>query len=453
MKVNPQVLNTIPVELVKRYRIVPIEVVKGELSVAMSGPIDPQFVDDITTLTGYKIKPCLISEAEIESVINRHYFSFENKNNIIHDETKDYGGKHEQEVKLIVDDIIKKGVAIKASDIHFEPLENSWQVRYRIDGVLQNILRPYPISYKSIVTRVKVMAELDIAESRLPLEGKMKQEYESKTVFFRVVTMPTARGEKIVLRILDRKEAFLKLTDLGYSSTNLKKVKSLLRENHGIILMTGPTGSGKTTTLYSMLDHISSNEKSLVSLEEPVEYELDGVTQININVNKGLTYPLGLKTLLRQDPDIIMVGEIRDYETAKIVIRAALTGHLVLSTIHTKGAVNVITRLIDLGIEPYLIADVLIGSVSQRLVRKVCSCQQSKGCSLCNYSGYHGRTSIEEVLSIDEELQDLIRCESGEQSMLKAAVDNGFETMRVKASLLVNEGVTTKAEIKRVLSQ
>lgn len=459
MRVHPEVLHFIPDELVIRYQILPLKVENEVLTVAMTPPFDAQFIDDLQNLINYEIYPVAAAEEDIRQGIKKHYnVVFDNREKL-QEQKADY--KHEEkpgEVSILVNNIIKKGVDEGASDIHLEPTETGWQIRYRIDGLLRQLTKPYSVSFRAIISSVKILAGLDIAEHRIPLEGRFKLDISGRPVHFRVVTMPSIYGEKMVLRILDKTKNLLSLEQLGYEKANLRLIKGLIEKPHGLILITGPTGSGKTTTLYSILSELTSSEKSITTLEEPVEYNLQGITQVSVGQSQGLTYPVGLKSLLRQDPDIIMVGEIRDEETAEIAVRAATTGHLVLSTLHTNDAPGAVTRLLEMSIKPFLISASLIGVISQRLIRLKCDCcntqktvNEELGCINCNYTQFNGRTSVEEVLLITEELKRIINENYREDAMVKVARKSGYTPLIEQGLDMVRKGATTEAEVMRVI--
>jgi general secretion pathway protein E len=376
----------------------------------------------------------------------------------------------------LVNSILIKANTLGASDVHFEPYEDECLVRFRLDGVLHEYLKMPPNTYSSVISRIKVMANLNIAEKRVPQDGRIGVKIGPKDLDIRVSVVPTIFGERVVLRLLDKSGFLLTLDDLGFDEEDLKRYKRLIQKPYGIVLVTGPTGAGKSTTLYASLLFIKNPRKNIITIEDPVEYQIKGINQIQVNPKVGLTFASGLRSILRQDPDIIMVGEIRDSETADIAVHAALTGHLVLSTLHTNDAVSSVARLVDMGIEPFLIANSLEGVVAQRLVRKICNnCKRpykssqieilelkldpskdytfykGEGCDQCMNTGYKGRIGIYEVLEFDEELKSLIVKTQDSTEILKEAVKKGFKTMFEDGVRKVLEGITTPQEILTVI--
>jgi type IV pilus assembly protein PilB len=375
----------------------------------------------------------------------------------------------------IVNVILCQAISQRASDIHIEPFEKNVRLRYRIDGVLYEDTPPPKHVYPALVSRIKIMSDLDIAERRVPQDGRFKIKVQGKEIDFRVSLLPTAFGEKVVMRVLDKSSVSLNLSSLGFASQSVEKFKECIGKPHGMLLVTGPTGSGKTTTLYSALNLLNNTDVNIVTVEDPIEYQFFGINQVQVATTAGLTFAKGLRSILRQDPDIVMVGEIRDFETVDIAIKAALTGHFVLSTLHTNDAVSTITRIIDMGVEPFLVSSSLVAIVAQRLVRKVCdNCKKrviipdnvlkrldintdggtafymGKGCDFCKGSGYAGRFSIVEILVITEEIKELINTGKGETAIKRAALANGMMTLREAGIQKVLEGKTSLEEILRV---
>ena len=337
-----------------------------------------------------------------------------------------------------------------ASDIHIEPYERHSSVRFRVDGRLREVVQPNRALHAAMISRLKIMAELDIAEKRLPQDGRISLRIGAKSMDARVSTLPGPYGERAVLRLLDKSEGSLNLESLGMRGDILSTFDHMLRQPHGIILVTGPTGSGKTTTLYAGLQRMDSVESNIMTVEDPIEYELSGIGQTQVNAKIDLTFAKALRSILRQDPDIIMIGEIRDHETAQIAIQASLTGHLVLATLHTNDAASAVTRLADMGIEPYLLSSSLLGVLAQRLARKVCKSCQGSGCLLCGQTGYQGRTGIFELLSVDEPIKTLIHDKASDGAITQSARDRGMRSMREHGEELVLEGLTTREELLRV---
>ena len=337
-----------------------------------------------------------------------------------------------------------------ASDIHIEPYERHSSVRFRVDGDLREVVQPHRALHAALISRLKIMAELDIAEKRLPQDGRISLRLGQRAIDVRVSTLPSAHGERAVLRLLDKSESRLTLQALGMEGETLRRLQHLIAQPHGIILVTGPTGSGKTTTLYAALQQLDTQTRNILTVEDPIEYELPGVGQTQVNPRIDLTFAKALRAILRQDPDVIMIGEIRDFETAQIAIQASLTGHLVLATLHTNDASSAITRLIDMGVEPFLLSSSLLGVLAQRLLRRWCPECHGQGCEACHQSGYHGRTGIFELLSADDELRALIHAQASEADLRACAQRGGMQLMREDGERLVAQGVTSREELLRV---
>jgi general secretion pathway protein E len=337
-----------------------------------------------------------------------------------------------------------------ASDIHIEPYEQHSSVRFRIDGTLREVVQPHRGLHAALISRLKIMAELDIAEKRLPQDGRISLRIGTRAVDVRVSTLPSAHGERAVLRLLDKSGQRLRLRDVGMQGQTLSRFETLVQQPHGLVLVTGPTGSGKTTTLYAALGELDATRSNIMTVEDPIEYELPGIGQTQVNARIELDFARALRAILRQDPDIIMIGEIRDFETAQIAIQASLTGHLVLATLHTNDAVSAVTRLTDMGIEPFLLSSSLLGVLAQRLVRKLCSHCQGSGCTHCGHSGFSGRTGIFELLATDEAIRGLIHERAPEAEIRSAALQAGMQFMRDDGQRLVQSGVTSLQELVRV---
>jgi general secretion pathway protein E len=337
-----------------------------------------------------------------------------------------------------------------ASDIHIEPYERSSAVRFRVDGRLREVVQPNRALHGALISRLKIMAELDIAEKRLPQDGRISLRIGAKSMDVRVSTLPGAHGERAVLRLLDKSEGKMTLEGLGMEGKILEGFDRMLSQPHGIVLVTGPTGSGKTTTLYAGLQRMDSAESNIMTVEDPVEYELAGIGQTQVNAKIDLTFAKALRSILRQDPDVIMIGEIRDFETAQIAIQASLTGHLVLATLHTNDAASAVTRLADMGVEPYLLSSSLLGVLAQRLVRKTCRLCHGAGCVACSMSGYSGRVGIYELMEVDDEIKELIHAQAGEARVAQQAKSAGMRLLREYGQALVESGVTTREELIRV---
>jgi len=493
-EIDSAVIKLIPSEIAQKHQIIPINRTGNVLTVAMADPSNIFAIDDIKFMTGFKVEPVVAAETSIKNAINKHYDSA----GMVEDIMKDFDDKDVEALKdtddninvaelgqaaedapvvklvnLILTDAIKKG----ASDIHVEPYEKSFRVRYRIDGVLYEVMQP-PIRLKAAITsRIKIMAQLDIAERRLPQDGRIKIKMGGKEMDYRVSTLPTLFGEKVVLRLLDKGNLQLDMTKLGFDSLALEHFEGGLLMPYGMVLVTGPTGSGKTTTLYSALNRLNTTETNIMTAEDPVEFNLAGINQVQMKAEIGLNFAAALRSFLRQDPDIIMVGEIRDYETAEIAIKAALTGHLVLSTLHTNDAPSAFTRLIDMGIEPFLVASSVESVMAQRLVRTICPhCKEEQkveksylrrigypedeidtakfwrgaGCEECRQLGYQGRMGIYELLILNEALRPLILNRAPASTIAARAIEFGMRTLRTDGWNKVKAGLTTIEEVLRV---
>ncbi|MGH7161890.1 MAG: type II secretion system ATPase GspE [Planctomycetota bacterium] len=489
-------LNAVPVQFARNYSLVGLGRRDGTVRVATAFPLDTHPMDDLSQMMKCEVEPVLAPRAEITSLINRAYKA---RAGIV-DETMD-GLKEDDILKeaAAIDDtedllatankapiirlvnmILFQALKMRASDIHFQPFADRLQVRYRIDGVLYDMEAPPKKVQDAILSRLKVMGEMDIAERRLPQDGRASVKLGDSDVDIRISSVPTSHGERIVLRLLDKGARLYGMEEIGLEVDNLRMIDNYIRYNHGIILVTGPTGSGKTTTLYAALARVNSSQLNIITLEDPIEYQLDGISQIQINEKKGLTFARGLRHLLRQDPDIMMVGEIRDVETARIAVQAALTGHLVYSTLHTNDASSTVTRLLDIGIEPYLVASSLICVIAQRLVRRICpECKKESppneenllslkevglaidefpggelwrgaGCPNCFNTGYVDRTGVYEVLPVDDVVKQQIMDRTGSTTIRRASIERGCRTLRMDGARKVVSGLTTAEEVLRV---
>ena len=479
-----EVIKLVPMTLAERHELVPVRKRGNRLTVAMVDPTNFFAIDDLRMLTHCDIDPVLAAEADILRTIDHAYGVDEMVKKSVGQMQKeeiDSGSEIETAedapVINIVNSLITQSIKVAASDIHLEPMEQGLRVRFRIDGVLREMTSFPKHTQGAIVSRIKILSNMDIAERRVPQDGRIQVQEAGRSVDIRVSTLPTIYGEKVVLRILDQKAVILDINSLGYSADNLTKYRKMYHQAYGMILITGPTGSGKTTTLYSTLTELNSPGKNIITVEDPVEYRLDGINQVQVNTKAGLTFANGLRSILRQDPNIIMVGEIRDKETAEIAIRAALTGHLVLSTLHTNDAAGAVTRLVDMGIEPFLVASSVLGTIAQRLVRKICPdcCQtydldpDSPGCSLleaesapctglrrgtgcvrCGHTGYRGRIAIQEVLPITSEIRELVVGHVSAKEIASVAMGHGMRSMQQDGISKVVSGLTTIEEVLRV---
>jgi len=526
IEINPNVIKLIPSSTVKKHFIIPINRVGPKLTLAMADPSNIVVIDEIKFMTGFNVEPVVASEAEIIDAIKKYYggggsvagkgsVGFQAADYAIDDEKvsvadgglaidddvvdvddfdalvhgavdnveviettqMDEGGEIEGPIIKIVNGILIKAIKLGASDIHFEPYERIFRIRYRVDGVMRREMT-LPIQIKNaVVSRLKIMSKLDIAEKRLPQDGRIKLRLgKGREMDFRVSVLPVLFGEKVVLRLLDKSALQLDMTKLGFDEQALEDFTNSIRRPVGMILVTGPTGSGKTTTLYSALSELNKETENIMTAEDPIEYNFMGINQVQMHEEIGLTFASALRSFLRQDPDIIMVGEIRDFETAQIGVQAALTGHLVLSTVHTNDAPGTITRLIDMGIEPFLISSAVILILAQRLIRKICmDCREpikvhpqllidlgvppdevksfpvykGKGCPICNNTGYKGRIGLYEVMPMKEEVRELVLSRASTTEIKKEAMRLGMKTLRQSGVIKVKNGMTTIEEVLR----
>jgi len=500
-EIDPNVIKLIPQDTALRYQVIPLSRVGSVLTIAMTDPTNVFAMDDIKFMTGFNVEPVVASESAIGEAITRFYGGSDADSEELSKMMKDLVEDEELElaaeeaeldaaslekaaeeapiiklVNLILTDSVKRG----ASDIHLEPYETEMRVRFRVDGVLQTVMSP-PLRLKDAMTsRIKIMAKLDIAEKRLPQDGRIMIKYRAdgkkKELDFRVSSVPTLYGEKIVLRLLDKENLRLDMTKLGFEPESLKKFERNILRPYGMVLVTGPTGSGKTNTLYSSVSRLNTVDTNIMTAEDPVEFQLGGINQVQMKEQIGLNFAAALRAFLRQDPNIILVGEIRDFETAEIAVKAALTGHLVLSTLHTNDAPSTISRLMNMGIEPFLVATSVNLICAQRLVRRICSnCKEElevpeqalidagytpeeakktkiyhgKGCSTCGKGGYKGRTGLYEVMEINDELRELILVGASALELKKKAIEQGMITLRRSGLIKVALGQTTMEEVLR----
>jgi general secretion pathway protein E len=491
----PVLENVLTHRFMKQCKFVPVALENDVLTLAMTDPLDDATLDLVRQATGFTVRPVLGAESEIMDVLEKFYGSAastlgriiegidEGDIDALSDEIEDIEQlkdlASEAPVIRLVNLIISKAIESRASDIHIEPFEKDLKVRYRIDGILYDVESPPKKLKAAIISRVKIMARLNIAERRLPQDGRIKLKVLGKDIDLRVSTLPTMYGESVVMRILDKSNSDLyDIRSLGFPEDSLRELEGLIRRPHGILLVTGPTGSGKTTTLYSALDTINLPDKKIITIEDPVEYQMNGVNQIQVNPQIGLTFASGLRHIVRQDPDVIMVGEIRDLETAEIAIRSALTGHLVFSTLHTNDAPSAITRLIDMGAEDYLIASSLLGVLAQRLIRVICPhCRvevfpvpemldeigfrrgnghdadrfyEGRGCERCANTGFIGRMGIYELMNINDEVRKLTVGKADSGQIRKKALESGMRSLRDDGWLKVRQGITAVSEVLRV---
>jgi len=494
IELNPEIAQLIPLDIAKKFNVIAIGKIKKTLIVALSDPRNIYVLDALKFITGHTIQPVICSEGSIQKAIDELYQDKGNLEEIIKDlgeeglEIIESEQELSDEVDLqsmiedkplvrLVDSILSEAISKKASDIHIETYEKKVRVRYRIDGELVEVSQ-IPFKYRAaIVSRVKIMADLDISERRLPQDGRIKVKLRGRAIDLRLSVLPTIFGEKVVMRILDPQSLMVDLTKLGFPEVALKSFSKAINLPYGMILVTGPTGSGKTTTLYSALKTISTPNVNIMTAEDPVEFNFEGINQVLVKSNIGLTFAVSLRSFLRQDPDIIMVGEIRDLETAEIAIRAALTGHLVFSTLHTNDAPSTINRLVDMGIPEYLVASGTRLIMAQRMVRKICTrCKEEvenpeellshlglaeedlrgrriyrgRGCATCNKSGYSGRTGLFEVMPVSSGIESMIVARAPEQEIREQAIKEGMMTLRVAAVEKLFNGITTVEEVLAV---
>jgi len=497
-EIDPSIIKFVPYDVVSKYRIFPVSKNGASLTLAMADPSNVFAIDDIKFMTGYNVKPVVASENFIGEMIARFYEQQSEALQNVMDSISDFSDEgldlvHETEedidvsalksaveeapVVKLVNVILSEAITRGASDIHLEPYEKDLRVRYRIDGVLYDVMQP-PVKLKAALSsRIKIMSELDISERRLPQDGRIKLKIKNKSVDLRVSTLPTLFGEKIVMRILDKSNLSLELTKLGFEEEALADFHDSIVSPYGMVLVTGPTGSGKTTTLYSALSTVNKIDVNIMTAEDPVEYNLKGINQVHMKEDIGLTFAAALRSFLRQDPDIIMVGEIRDLETAEIAVKAALTGHLVLSTIHTNDAPSTVSRLLNMGIEPFLVSASVLLILAQRLCRRVCQkckveedipesalldigfskdeintfkCYKGTGCQACSGTGYKGRLALYEVMPVKEEIKEMILRGASTSEIKKTAVSLGMKTLRMSGLTKIKEGLTSVEEILRV---
>jgi len=480
--VSPEVIKTIPLDISLRYKVIPVFEVNNILTVAMLDPTNVFLIDELTRITGCGIEPVWADEIAIRKAQDKYYGGGQTIQEMaasIDRAALSDGEKPGEDAPIVklVNLVIEEAVQSNASDLHIEPEEKLVNVRYRIDGILhKHTMIPKDLQ-SAVISRFKIMADLDIAEKRIPQDGRMLMKVGSKDIDFRVSTCPTVHGENIVLRVLDKSSMTLGLEKLGFSSRELGLFNELIEQPYGIILVTGPTGSGKTTTLYSALKKINREDINIMTVEDPVEYQFPGIRQVHVNVKAGLTFASALRSFMRQDPDVIMVGEIRDLETAEIAVQAALTGHLVLSTLHTNDSPSAFTRLVEMGVEPFLVSSSVLGVLAQRLVRRICShCKEEyepsaellkslgledkigtgvifsrgRGCELCNNSGYKGRVGIYEMLKVSPGLQQMILKKESADLIREQAQGQGLQTLSQVALEKLLSGQTTPEEVLRV---
>ncbi|HEX2032032.1 MAG TPA: ATPase, T2SS/T4P/T4SS family [Actinomycetota bacterium] len=488
--IDPSAAALISEQMARRYRVLPIGFEGERLIVAMSDPANVFAMDDIRTVTGHDVKPVVATAADVDAAIRRYGQFEQSAENIASEAATKAEDDHkalddlpaaveEAPIVRLVNLLITQGVADRASDIHIEPTEKDVRIRYRIDGVLHEVMRSPKNIHNGLISRLKVMAEINIAERRVPQDGRVGLVVGGKAVDLRIATLPTVYGEKMVIRILDKTSVLLELDELGLSELPYRRFEEAFRKPYGTILATGPTGSGKSTTLYATLNIINTVDRNIITVEDPVEYRLAGINQIQVNPKAGLTFSMALRSILRADPDVILVGEIRDRETALIAMEAALTGHLVLSTLHTNDAPSAVTRLVEMQVEPYLVASALDCVVAQRLARRLCGkCKEPypvtevelqaagftpdvaeateqlyrpKGCAHCGQTGYRGRLGLYEVMPVTEEIERMTAENRSSDEMRRLAIEQGMMTLRDDGLEKVRMGHTSLEEIFRVV--
>ncbi len=487
---DPDIVSLLPEQFIRTNYIIPLKRTNNTLEVACVPPVNPEVLENARLITGLRIKPYLITENEFEQALNKIYNLKARAEQVISalggNETRESvipiipeTAGEDRSIVGLVNSILSDAISQNASDVHLDPSQFSTRVRYRIDGVMYNSINiPKEIS-DSVISRIKVSAGMDIAERRRPQDGHFSAQYRNEFYDFRVSSIGAKYGEKLTIRILSRQKMLMPMERLGMLEDQYEVFSRLIKRPYGIILVTGPTGSGKTTTLYSALSTINTGTETIITLEDPVEYDIPGITQIQINEEAGITFAVGLRSILRLDPNIIMVGEIRDLDTARTAVQASLTGHLVFASIHTNDAASTPIRLLNLGLEPYLIASSLIGVVAQRLVRVICpNCKESyipneseketiktelnfevdklyrgRGCALCNFTGFRGRTGIFEILEIDKMLRKLIQQSASYDEIKEYAERSGMTTMRKAGLQKAISGITTLREVERVVAE
>ena len=493
--INDDVIECIPEEVSQKFVCIPVAINNNILDVAMADPLDLNIMKDLQFITGYNIQPAISTQSQIIERLQKHYHPEKSIKDVADEFVGDIGMEFfpdEKEIEeddfesfkdspfvKMVDLIIRNAIKKGASDIHIEAQENQVRVRNRVDGVLKDSINLPKWTQPIIISRIKVLAGLNIAEKRLPQDGRIKVKAKNMSVDLRVSTLPTYYGEKAVIRILNKEEAFLELNQLGFSKKNLTIITNFIQRPQGMVLITGPTGSGKTSTLYACMREIKSEEVNIITVEDPVEYELAGINQVQINEKVGLTFPFILRSILRQDPNVLMIGEIRDEETAEIAVQSSMTGHLVLSTLHTNDAPSSITRLIDIGVPPYLIASSVVGVAAQRLVRTICpDCKEEYlpnrdllarvnldpnnlpfkfyrgiGCVNCNNTGFKGRTSIKEIMIVGPKIRELIQSSATADTLREAAMAMGMTTLGISGLKKIEMGITSIEEVLKAVHQ
>ena len=491
-KIDDEVLRLVPENIVNKYKLIPLGYDENNpniIKVAMADPMDIVAVDDVSIMTGLQVEPYLAFEEDIEEAIGKYYgsqqameaaeqYRKERESQELTDEEADMMNEdiENSPIVLLVNQIMEGGVRQRASDIHIEPMETNVRVRYRIDGSLKQVMTYDYSLLSAICARIKIIGGMDIAEKRKPQDGRISIMVDRREYDVRVSMLPTVYGEKTVMRLTSKEGLTKPKSGLGLTEDEIKVFDGILSNPHGIILVTGPTGSGKSTTLYTSLSELNTEDVNIITVEDPVEANIDGINQVQVNVKAEMTFAAALRSILRQDPDIIMIGEIRDGETAQIAVQAAITGHLVVSTLHTNSAASTVTRIIDMGIEPYIIGDALVGVIAQRLVRRLCTaCREARlaepeekevlgvadeedvviyepvGCPLCNETGFSGRIGVYEMMPVSKKLQAVISRGSTADVIEKQALEEGMLTLKMGAAKHVLNGITSIGEMKKIV--
>lgn len=495
-KLAPEVIALLPESIVRKHNVVPFELDSDNpniLRVAMSDPLDILAIDDLSIVTNMQIEVMVATPSDIYFGIERYYgneqvakvaeaYSKERREqqNAREKQDEDNEEVDNAPIVLLVNKIIEQAVNERASDIHIEALEDSVRIRFRIDGVMQEMMRYEKELLNAIVARIKIISGMNISEKRVPQDGRMTQRFNRVEYDIRVSSLPTVFGEKVVMRLASKSALTRDKSELGFPEEEMRRFDKLVHNPHGIILVTGPTGSGKSTTLYTVLSELNSGDVNIITVEDPVEADVDGINQVQVNEKAGLTFAAALRSILRQDPDIIMIGEIRDEETASIAVKAAITGHLVVSTLHTNSAASTVTRLEDMGVEPYLLADSTVGIIAQRLVRRLCpKCKRehqlteedktrlhlrgnaaptiyepgNTGCTFCNNTGYRGRIGVYEIMPVTPAVRQVIAAGGSAEEIQQKALSEGMTTLRIGAAKLVLSGVTSISEVERIATE
>jgi type IV pilus assembly protein PilB len=492
-QIDPSALSFVPELLARKHNCIPVRIDPddGRLVIAMADPANVVAVDDIRALSKKEVRTIVATKADVQAAINRNYRLDSAAESLVEEASAEAQEREDLEAAAdsasaedapiikLVNLLVTQAVNDRASDIHIEPGERNLRVRYRIDGVLHEVMNPPKSVQAGITSRLKIMADINIAERRIPQDGRIGLTVQGKQIDIRVATLPTVHGEKVVMRLLDKTSVLLKLEDLGFAPENLARFQESYRKPYGAILVTGPTGSGKSTTLYATLNIINDPKVNIITVEDPVEYKLGGVNQVQTNPKAGLTFASALRSILRADPDVVLIGEIRDRETAQIAVEAALTGHLVLSTLHTNDAPSALTRLTEMGIEPFLVSSALDAIVAQRLARRLCEkCREEYepteeelinahfpfdpddelpklyrpvGCTACGKTGYKGRLAVHEVMTVTEEIERLVAEKASSDDIGRVAREQGMKTLREDGMQKVREGVTSIEEVLRVV--